>query len=436
MTFFARRFFFHGTFSLLLLKAIYQITYIIFTLLVVKQLSVDSYGAYSYILALIVYFSSIPLLGLPTYLQKCLAKDGAFNKKYFLFPLFATFLGVVFVSQLMDANTLFEKIAVVIIILFNSLMIITVSITDGLGRYTFQYYFLLINSLWMLYCLLKVFVFHQIIHLDTILSCWLINILLSSFLIIPLLFKLLHRRIQAPEIDPSSSFIFTDLLLFSAVTIPDAFARFYDKFLAHKYLGDQFLGQYSFNLMLVLTIYALFIRPINSILFTQLAKHHYSPIQSYRTVKVYYQFGFIVYWGFFFCYWLGNNYFLRLGGMTKYQDSMDLFFFCFINGLLYFIALPFMILITLSDNRYKKIVYCIASLLVFNIPLICLILSNSKVSFCIGFTLAYLLNAALSVYLEYMMVNEFIRMVYLEMRQSFNKIRDRWYGAEGSRLNK
>jgi O-antigen/teichoic acid export membrane protein len=385
--------------NLIGLKALYQFSYIIFNLLVVKKLSIAEYGVYSYVLALITYFSTIPLIGLSLYLQRNVARGELLEKKYLKFSFYLSLLSLLMAYLIMPDMSHFQKITVLIIIGLNCLVAFSVAVSDGLGKYTFQYKMLFFNSLWMIFSLLSVLCNYPI-NLGLILNYWLINVAISLIVVMVINYRLSGLVRLNQDNTTSYKVIFFDLLLLYSVAIPDAFSRFYDRYLAHHYFDENFLGNYSFNLMIVLTVYALFIRPINSILLTQLSKSHESVTDCVNVIKKYYLFGLSIYFGLWMCYLPFSNSILTLFGLTKYKGSTVFFNVCFINAVLYFISVPFMSLVALKNNGKKKIIYCVGSLLIFNTPLLLLVFSSTQLNYFIGFILAYSINLILALVLE------------------------------------
>lgn len=387
-------------FKIIGLKSIYQFLYIAFVLLVMKNLNVDDYGTYSYVLSIILYFSAIPLLGLPLYLQKHIARKNIINIRYFYLALTSVLFGLVTAFLILPNIGNMQKLFVLAIIAYNTLTAILVAVNDGIGKYSKQYMYLLIASIWMIFSITDVVIFHKSLTINLILRYWVINstvVFIIAFInLLKVSFTLQFTREARPY-----SLILIDLLLMYSVSIPDGFAKFYDKYLANKYLSTTFLGNYSFNLMLVVTAYAFFIRPMNSFFINQIAKNQNSITICSMLIRNFYCFAISIYVFIYCLYTLFSENILLIAGLERYLGTTHLFKICFLNIILYILAYPFIILLAMSGNNRNKLIYCISSIAIFNIPALFLAINGNVYNFLFGFILAYLLNFLLVIIFEY-----------------------------------
>lgn len=389
------------------LRALYQIIYLLFNLVIIKNLSVAEYGIYSYILSLTVYFSSIPLLGLPVYLQKSMAQQGEIEWRYFKVTILSSIIAFFIAFYIMPPIPIYQKCIILFVILFNCLLTIPVSVNDGLGNYLFQHRFSIFNSLWMVACMIGITSHVMSMNLSIILIIWAINIFASFGILFAVIKNLFQKKLtlsginsetsSSPRLLPNTAL---DLLFLYAISLPDGFSRFYDRFLVTKFFDAHFLGTYSFNLMVVAMIYALFIRPLNSILFTKLAQSYHSLEDCIPIIKRYYMVGLTVYFICFIMYLLFSTYILQISGLEKYNHTTYMFFICMINAVLYLLTVPYISIITLNNNRKTKLIYCLGSLMIFNIPLVLLLITPSQTSYFIGFISAYFLNLLLAIRID------------------------------------
>ena len=261
-----------------------------------------------------------------------------------------------------------------------------------------------------MYC--SALLFHKDITFSLILKYWLANLAVIFVLILFSIFHLFRHVVKIDyNLKQAYPLIMIDLLLLYAVSIPDSFIRFFDRFLAHNFIGDVFLGQYAFNLMLVTMVYALFIRPVNSVLVTQISKAH-GVLEDYVPIFMrYYLYGLAVYFILFCGYIFLSDQIFILCGLSKYLGTSYLFYVCFINAILYFIALPFSSLITLNDSGRKRLTYCICCIALFNTPLLLLYIHPTKGYFCAGFMLAYVFNVILCIIFEHRVASVFFSIM-------------------------
>lgn len=382
------------------LKAIYQLLYIVFVLVTMKRLSIADYGTYSYIVAIILYFSAIPLIGLPLYLQRSIARGEILHSQYCVIPFLSMCSSLLIVYLILPPMGGLLKCQILIILCYNMLTAIIVAINDGRGIYTNQYKFLLLASLWMIICIFKTEVLHESLTIKNIIHYWMINAFLVLLLALAysiylskFILKISHQKQQ------SYGFILGELLLLYSVNIPDSFAKFYDRYLANHYLDITFLGEYAFNSMIVLTLYAFFIRPINSYFISQFSKHSASVYNSAQLIKNYYIITLLIYSIVYLSYVPFAKLILTLLDLTKYQHTIYLFKFILANMILYLFAYPFVTLIAISGKAGTKIIYCIMSLLIFNLPLLLISMHADSQHFMIGFITAYSLNLLLVIWL-------------------------------------
>jgi len=391
------------------LKVISQCLYLVFSFMIIKNLDITTYGIYSYVMAIIVCFSTIPLLGLPNYLQKNIAKNLGIDKKYILMAAIISIIALSIAFYILPALPLLEKISIIAIIAITGLIAILVAIKDGMGTFTFRYQFFLLVNLWMLICILHAIFLKNNITLKLIFNYWLFNSIIILFIATVMLNRLFKSALVWDR-SPTNEYkhIFLDLLLLYLIAIPDGFARFYDRYLAHQWLGNFFLGNYAFNLMITNSVYTLFIKPISSIIFTQLAKAHASLSECAHIIKGYYLNGVLIYLGLLCVYMPFSKYILHGLRLEKYNDTNLYFLVCFSNAVLYFLSLPFVMLTTLSQNTKKKLIYSIGSFFIFNIPFFLLWMKPCISLFLIGFIVAYMSHFVWSMYLEYPYVVEII----------------------------
>lgn len=402
--------------NILGMRAIYQLSYMVFTVIVIKKLAVNEYGSYSYIVAMTVYFSSVPLLGLPLYLQRNMARGSVISYEYFIIVLALTCIALILAYIMLPSMGLVQKIGVMLIILAACINTILVSINDGLGRYLFQYKFFLLTNLWSFICIFQVIFLRKNITFNLILNYWLTNSLIVLIVAFVIFFRLPKQGVKVvSQITTTYPLILADLILLYAVGIPDNFARFFDKFLAKKFLSDTFLGYYSFNLMAVTAVYALFLRPINSVLLTQMVKVYGSPQKFATLMKKYYLYGLLLYFSIFCVYFPFSDQILNLVGLSKYIGTIDIFTVCFINALLYMFAIPYTTFISLSESGKKKLCYSFLSVLIFNIPTLMLFIRPTQASFLAGFILAYFSNLLLCIGFEYKLASYCLRSMLDDM---------------------
>lgn len=403
--------------NLIGLKSIYQVMYLIFALIVMKNLNVVEYGIYSYILSMIMYFSSIPLLGLPLYLQKSAVRNDVINLRYISVAIGSICLGLVIAWKLLPDLNSSLKISVIMIITYNILITTLVAINDGLGKYSYQYLYLLLASLWMAICIVQATVLHFTLDIQTILRYWEINSIIVFFIAFINLWYISTHALKFNN-RPNKSYLhlFMDLLLIYSVSIPDGFAKFYDKYLANTYLEGDFLGKYSFNLMVVATVYAFLIRPINSIFITQLAKEKDNMHLCNQIIKNYYIFSLVIYSMIYIIYVTYFKEILNFVGLERYQDTVCLFKICFLNTILYILSYPFITLLAISNAERNKFIYCILSILIFNMPLLLLIYHSNSSNFLAGFLLSYSLNFLLILLFQYKYAIAFAKTLLTEIK--------------------
>lgn len=381
------------------LKSCYQFIYVVFSLMVVQKLKIDEYGNYAYILALVIYFSAIPMLGLPIYLQKTSARREPIDIKYLIVASCNGFLGALGAFALMPKLGLIEQLGILCIILFNTSLAFLVPVYDGSGRYTFQYKFLFFSSIWMGVCLFQALVLKLNLSLLQIIHYWMINAILALTLIIVVLYKTMRSR---PFYRGENTYrgVFFELLFLYAIAVPDGFAKFIDRFTAHQFLSESFLGAYAFNLMLVMTVYAFFIRPINTVLFTELAKHTENQAKITEMIIKYFIYGFSFYACFGAVYLHTNTQLLQTLHLNQYLHTEHLFKYCLGYAILYFCSLPFTALLTLTATIKIRTIYCMLSLMIFSFPLFTTFYLPSTSNFLRAFFAAYTANLFLVILLQ------------------------------------
>lgn len=401
------------------LKSIYQILYLFFVLIVMKSLNVSDYGLYSYILSIILFFSSFPLLGFPLYLQRNVAKKHEIKIGYLYIAFLNTCIGFSIAYLILPDIPSSQKFSILMIITYNSAVAILVAMNDGVGRYSRQYLYLLLSSIWMFVCVFQYIILKKTLTIHLIIHYWFLN---SSFILIlalsEIFFFLRKQTIVRGQRLHFYSMIMMDLFLMYAVNIPDVFAKFFDKYLANHYLDHTFLGNYSFNLMIVATAYAFFVRPINSFLISNLARAQDSLLDSARTIGNYYLFSLSIYLGVYFIYDMASEQILRLFGLYQYHATLYIFKICFLNNLLYLLSYPFIILLAMGQWQRLKIIYCLASLLIFNIPLLFLCYASTIQHFLLGFCVAFSCNLGLILVLQYQYALGFAAFLFQLIKHS------------------
>lgn len=406
-------------FKLIGLKSIYQIVYILFVLVVMKSLNVEDYGVYSYILSVILCFSSIPLLGLPLYLQRNIVRKSVIHKRYLFIVVLSIFLGLVITFLILPELGIIQKIFVIAIVIYNTTIAVLVPVNDGVGKFSAQYKYLLLASTWMIVCNIKFFIFHHSLSIKTILTYWVLNSMIMLVFALRDLIRHFHHNLKFDTYSNQSfHIILMDLVLMYSVNIPDVFAKFYDKYLANKYLDHTFLGNYSFNLMIVATAYAFFVRPINSFLINNLSRAQNDITTSCKIIGNYYLYGIMLYGSIYLIYTLASNEILSILGLEQYNETFYLFKVCFLNTLLYILSYPFVILLALSYRNRYKLFYCVASLLMFNLPLLFLSFGYSIQNYLIGFMVAYIGNFILILFIEYSYAFAFIYFIVDEVKHT------------------
>jgi hypothetical protein len=279
---------------------------------------------------------------------------------------------------------------------------VIVAINDGRGKYTNQYKFMMLASLWMIVCLVNKLVFHQPLSLQFILQSWIVNAFI--ILMIALIhFKYLLKNIVKVERKPinSYSFIFYDLLLLYSITIPDAFSKFFDRYLINHHFEQTFVGIYSFNALLVMTVYAFFIRPINNVFLSKLSQNYECNDHCKDIIKRYYFYTLTLYILIFCGYNLFSTSILFLLGLEKYYQTEYLFNICLLNASLYVLSYPFINLMAIREKKEVKLIYSIISLALFISPVLFLKFHQSSNYFLAGFIFAYLMNFTVALTIQY-----------------------------------
>lgn len=382
-------------------KVIFQIVYLIFTLMIIKKLEVVEYGLYSYVTAIVVYFASVPLLGLPLYLQRNIARKNSINFNHFIVIFITLALSFGIAYHIMSELTFYQKLCVLLIIAINVIYAVLSAIHNGFENYIFQYRMLFFTNLWIIFCLVQSIFLHTQMTFEHILNYWACNVFILAPIFAVHIFKLTRFPIKiSRHVKISSALIVSELILLYAVNISGHFVKFYDRYLAMKFLDTNFLGYYSFNLMSVTILYGLFILPIQNILTTKLSQS--SPLQAsaMHLVTKFYLYGGVIYLSYFVFYAAISDKLLVLFGLSKYLGTKYIFYMCILNAVLYFLSIPFTSMIALGDNGKKKLLYCALSIVIFCLPYLFVVFHPTENFFFAGFVLAYLMNLILSVLLE------------------------------------
>lgn len=382
-------------------KMIFQIVYLIFTLMIIKKLEVVEYGLYSYVTAIVVYFASVPLLGLPLYLQRNIARKNIINFNYFIAIFIVLILSFGIAYHIMSELTFYQKFCVLLIIAINVIYAVLSAIHNGFENYIFQYRMLFFTNLWIIFCLVQTIVFHKQMTFERILNYWVCNVLILAPIFTVKILKLAQLPIKiSRHMKISSALIVSELILLYGVNISGNFVKFYDRYLAMKFLDKSFLGYYSFNLMSVTILYGLFILPIQNILTTKLSQSEHSHESLMRLVVKFYLYGLLIYLSYFIFYTMIADKILILFGLSKYLGTKYIFYICILNAVLYFLSIPFTSMIALGDNGKKKMLYCVLSILIFCLPYLFVFLHPTENFFFAGFVLAYLMNLVLCLSME------------------------------------
>lgn len=376
--------------------------YLLFSYFIVKRLSINDFGIFSYLLSLIVFCSNFVVLGMPTYLQKQVARNEPLDWRYFvaLLVIIPVMAGVVY-SYVIPASDQYLKKFVIVITLINGFSSIAVSVSNGKECYKRQYTMLLVSSLWMLLLLIYMLMSKITLPLSLLFKLWLTNAVVLFSYSVCILWS--YRKDITLRFNHSENYqlIFINLLLIYAVSLPFEFSRVYDRFLLTRYFSPQLLGIYAFNCYIVYSVYALMIRPMATICVTALSKHAHNIQEQARVVCRYYLYILLIYLLIFLGYVPFAKEWLELIGLSKYIGSTGIFIFVFFNILIFNLSLPLVIKITLSDSHLKKLSYACLSLLLFNTSLLFIVIKANIYYFLAGLMVSYALHFVLCLLLCY-----------------------------------
>ena len=349
--------------SLYFYKGIYQIIYILFNFTILKKLSVAEFGNYSFLLAVIVYFQSFIALGFPIYVQKKYSTGEPFSSVYFRALLLNIFIAIPILFFFIDLE-LAEK-GFLLVILFSGILSSFIStLYNAIADYAQQYKLLLFGSLWQLALLLWVVIYESSISVELILCVWGINCLLYFGFLLFLLRKFI-RKFSWTASKIKLHHAMWALFTIYAVSFPYEFSRFFDKWLIKEELNDTFLGLYAFNLFIVATIQSFFIRPLSSVLITNLSIAKDEISQKSRVVKNYLIFVFFTYLALIVSYFPLSNWLLGLVSLTEYQGTNYILIFLIANTFFYSISVPAIITLNLGDSNKNRLRYVGISVLLF-----------------------------------------------------------------------
>lgn len=318
----------------------------------------------------------------------------------------------------MSEFTIHQKFCVLLIIAVNAIYALLSAMHNGFENYIFQYRMLFFTNLWIILCIIQSLFFHKDMTFSLILKYWTCNV----FVLIPIFVINIVRVLKLPvkiskNLQTSSALIVSDLILLYSVNISGNFVKFYDRYLAMKFLDKNFLGYYSFNLMSVTILYGLFILPIQNVLTTKLAKSNHSNDIIVKLINRFYLYGLVIYLSYFIFYALLSDRLLSFFGLSKYLGTKYMFFVCVLNAGLYFLSIPFVSMIALSDHGKKKLLYCVTSILIFCVPYLFVMFHPTESFFFAGFILAYFMNFMLCVSMESKMAYVWVFSVLNSLKQ-------------------
>lgn len=377
-------------------KIIYQLLYVLFNLLILKQLSVEEYGEYSYLLALIIYFSALIQLGLPIYIQKNIAQGNSLDRQYFNISI-GIFILVTFINFILQDNILY-MILTEIIILSMVLVSIGTSMQNGKEDYVFQYRVVVISSVWMLFIVFGSYFFK--ITILSILLLWSINAIITIFYMI---YFLKNSNVSLFEKD---SFTIDRLLTKGSllvtlffVSIPYETFRVMDKIIIKERFDETLLGYYSFNLFAIMMVFSFSIRPLSSIMLTKIAQSKYDFLRVKYTV-FFMLINIMIFSIFYILYSIFAGFFLDLFGLEKYITSIEYFIYIWLYMLFYSLSIPFVMIINVELNNRKRLLYMVSSLVILiGIPVSALYSSMSFIELLILICISFFLHLILVIFL-------------------------------------
>lgn len=364
---------------------------IVFKYLIIKKLSVGDVGIYLYLLSLILFFQNFATLGLPTYFQRQVARNETIDRGYINISSLFTIVAAIIAFLLMPHNAANFRGYIVTVIVFNAVIYVVVALCNGTGQYDYKYKFQAISNLYTLVlpiCIL----FNKTITLQIIMTAFFINAIVEFCYAM----MILRKNWQSLKIMKSHTqnywLILCDLMLIYVATMPYDFSRVYDRFLLNHFFSAYLLGVYVFNTYLVMGIYTIFVRPMMSVCMTAIAKAMTDIEQQAIIICRYYILMLLVFGLIFIGYVPFAKYWLELLRLTQYLGTTAIFVYTFFNILLYALSIPFVIKITINNNKAQKSLYCLASILIFNIPLLFIWYNHTFTAFLMGFLIAFLVH--------------------------------------------
>ncbi len=384
------------------MKTIYQLIALLFNYFAVKKLSVIDFGTFSYFTSMIVFFSSLIVIGMPTYIQKHIARKQPLDSRY----MFAIFILIPLIAALIyffmiPVSMVQLKYFTLAIIIINGITSLTLAVSNGNANFTIQYKMLLVSSVWSLALLAYIFFFKQAMTLRLIFDFWVVNAIISLFYAIYILFSFKKTITFISNFKEKYQFIFINLFLIYAVSLPYEFSRVYDRFLIAKYFTPHLLGVYAFNCYIVMAVYSLMIRPLATICVTGLSAHIANIDAEAKIIFRYYLYILAIYFLIFVGYVPFSKEWLEMLGLYNYIGTTDIFLYVFFSILIFNISIPLTIKISLLDSHLTKMIYCCGSLLLFNVSFLFILIKHSFEIFLAGFLLAYFLHLMLCIILNY-----------------------------------
>lgn len=344
-------------------KFAYTVFYFLFQFFVVKMMSKAEFGHFSFYTSVVVYFGSFSLLGAIVYSRRQIAKGKTLAGSYLLVPLVNFFvgLGVVFFTVPKSPRIWGE---LVVILSVSVIMSIITTICNALEQYTEQYKMIVWMSIWNLACLVFLLLGHQF-SVEFLLRLWAIN----ALCILPVLFIRYRKVISQLKIEwdgwryffPS----YLSLIFLYLVVFPFEFFRYFDKWLIKTTFSADFLGSYAFNILIVTSFVSLFIRPLEGILATELAKVQLGSITKLsKIISRHYLKITVLYAGLLFYIPL-SNVILKVGGLTQYMSTVHIFLFIYAFYILYSFGAPLLMLLNYNGTKKHLSLFFVTNAILF-----------------------------------------------------------------------
>ena len=335
-------------------KLVYTLFYFLFQFFIVKVMSKSDFGHFSFYTSVVVYFGSFSLLGSLVYGRRQIAKNEALDGSFLIVPLinFAIGLGIIFWT--IPASFRIQVELVTILLVSVSISAIT-TICNALERYTEQYKMIVWMSVWNLACLVLLVMGHSF-SVELLLRMWAIN----ALFIVPVLFFRYRSTLRTVKIRwdgwrfviPS----YITLIYLYLVGFPFEFSRYFDKWIIKTTFTGDFLGTYAFNVLVVTSFVSLFIRPLEGILATELAKIKHSSAKTTQIISRHYIKVIVLYIGLFF-YFPFSDLILKISRLEQYQGTSLIFLAVFSFYFLYSLGAPLLMLLNYNGTKPRLSIF-------------------------------------------------------------------------------